>query len=106
MLMACCRRLEVECTFLHAVCRRYGYQKEHFSYLFDSIILSLFLYGIEIWGLVLQNKYLDRIDKFFKGAHRYGYVLKEYKMSELIEMRDRTLFNKILDSPDHVLIIA
>jgi hypothetical protein len=24
-------------------------------------------------------------------------------MSELIEMRDRTLFNKILDNPDHLL---
>ena len=103
MLMASCRRLEVECTFLEYVLEGiYGYQKEHLSYLFDSIILSLFLYGIEIWGSALQKKYLDRVDRFFKRAHRYGYVLNEYKMSELIEMRDRTLFNKILDNPDHV----
>ncbi len=51
--------------YILRVCRRYGYQKEHLSYLFDSIILSLFLYGIEIWGSALQKKYLDRIDKFF-----------------------------------------
>ena len=89
--------------YILRVCRRYGYRKKHLSYLFDSIISSLFLYGIEIWGSALQKKYLERIDKFFKRAYRYGYVLKEYKMSELIETRDRVLFNRILDNPEHIL---
>ncbi|CAB4017597.1 Hypothetical predicted protein [Paramuricea clavata] len=89
--------------YILRVCRRYGYRKEHLSYLFDSIILSLFLYGIEIWGSALQKKYLERIDKFLKRAYRYGYVLKEYKISELIETRDRILFNRILDNPEHIL---
>ena len=86
--------------YILRVCRRYGYRKEHLSYLFDSIILSLFLYGIEIWGSALQKKYLERIDKFFKRAYRYGNVLKEYKM---IETRDRILFNRILDNLEHIL---
>ena len=60
-----------------------------YSILFDTIILSLFLYGIEIWGSTLQKKYLNRIDKFFKRAHRFGYVLREYKVSELIETREK-----------------
>ena len=67
------------------------------------IILSLFFYGIEIWGSSLQKKYLNHIDKFFKRAHRFGYVLREYKMSELIETRDKTLFKQIIDNPDHIL---
>ena len=67
------------------------------------IILSLFLYGIEIWGSSLQKKYLNRIDNFFKRAHRFGYVLREYKMSELIETREKTLFKQIIDNPDHIL---
>ena len=29
------------------------------------IIMSLFLYGIEIWGAAYRGKYLDRIDRFF-----------------------------------------
>ena len=29
--------------------------------------------------------------------------MKEYKMSELIETRDRILFNRILDNPEHIL---
>ena len=31
--------------------------------LFDLLIMSLFLYGMEIWGAAYQGKYLDRIDK-------------------------------------------
>ena len=49
----------------------------------------------------LLKKYLKRIDKFFRRAYRYGYALKEYKMSELIEEQDKTLFNKIVNNPDH-----
>ena len=49
------------------------------------------------------NLPLNRIDKFFKRAHRFGYVLREYKMSELIETRDKTLFKEIIDNPDHIL---
>ena len=46
----CCWELQVDDLFSKAgsrmyvlrVCKRYGYQKEHSSYLFDTIILSLF----------------------------------------------------------------
>ena len=63
----CCWELQVDDLLSKAgsrmyilrVCRRYGYQKEHLSHLFDTIILSLFLYGIEIWGSSLQKKYLN-----------------------------------------------
>ena len=47
------------------------------SYLFDSIILSLFMSGIEIWNSSMQTKYLDRTDKFFKRA--YGFRKREIK---------------------------
>ena len=52
----CCWELQVDDLLSKAgsrmyilrVSKRYGYQKEHLNYLFDTIILSLFLYGIEI----------------------------------------------------------
>ena len=75
----------------------------HLSKLFETLIISLFCYGIEVWGSALLKKYLERIDKFFRLAHRYGYVSKEYKMSELIEEQDKTLFHKIMNDPDHAL---
>ena len=65
--------------------------------------MSLFYYCIEVWGSALENKYLDRIDKFFRLAYRYGYTTKSIKISEVIEERDRKLFSKIVSNPEHAL---
>ena len=65
--------------------------------------MSLFYYCIEVWGSALQKKYLDRIDKFFRRAYRYGYTTKSIKISEVIEERDRKLFSKIVSNPEHAL---
>ena len=56
-----------------------------------------------MWGSALQKKYLDRIDKFFRRAYRYGYTTKSIKISEVIEERDRKLFSKIVSNPEHAL---
>ena len=69
---ACCWDLQVDGLlskvgsqmYILKVCKRHGYQKEHLSYLFESITLLLFLCSIEVWGLALQKKYLEHIDKF------------------------------------------
>ena len=74
--------------YILRVCRSYGYTKENLKLLFEIIILSLFHYGIEVWGSALRNKYLQRIDKFLKRAYRFGYTLKEYKISQLVEEKD------------------
>ena len=90
--------------YILRVCRLYGYTKENLNLLFESLILSLFYYGIEAWGSALQNKYLQRIDKFFRRAYRFGYTLQEYKISHLVEERDKSLFAKIVNSDsDHIL---
>ena len=64
------------------VCTSYGYCKDHLNRLFGTLVLSLFHFGIEVWGSALLKKYLERIDKFFRRAYRYGCVSKEYKMIE------------------------
>ena len=87
--------------YILRVCRCYGYSADQLSKLFDSLIMSLFYYCIEVWGSALQNKYLDRIDKFFRRAYRYGYTTKSIKISEVIEKRDRKLFSKIVSNPEH-----
>ena len=47
--------------------------KDHFNDLFNhnSLVMSVFLYGIEIWGAAYQRKYLHRIDRFLKRAYRF-----------------------------------
>ena len=66
--------------------------------------MSLFLYGIEIWGAAYQGKYLDRIDKFFKRAFRFGYTNNLYAIAEVIRNRDCKLWNSITDTRSHPFI--
>ena len=47
------------------VCKFYGYSQVQLHKLFDSLILSLFVYGLEVWGSTCK-KYLDRFDNFCK----------------------------------------
>jgi len=51
--------------YILRVCKFYGYSQDQLNKLFDSLILSLFAYGLEVWGSA-SKKYLDRIDNFCK----------------------------------------
>ena len=59
-----------------------GYQ------LFNSFIVPIFLYGIEVWGDVYQSKSIYRIDKFFKRAFRFGYISECISFQDVIKKRD------------------
>ena len=85
------------------VCKIYGYPRDQLTKLFETLILSLFTYAIEVWGSALLKKYLKRIDQFLRRANRYGYTEKEYNMSSLIEERDRALFGKVIKNTEHCL---
>ena len=69
--------------------------------LFDLLIMSLFFYGIEIWGAAHQGKCLNRIDRFVKRAFRFGYTNHLYVMAEVITNGDCKLWNTITDTPSH-----
>ena len=89
--------------YIVRVCRLYSYTKENLNILFESLTILLFYHGIEVSGSAIQNKYLQRIDKFFRRAYKFGYTLKEYKISHLVEERDKLLFAKIVNDSDHIL---
>lgn len=98
LLSKACSRL-----YILRVCKYYGYSTDQLSKLFDSLIMSLFAYGVEVWGSALQGKYLQRIDNFCKRAYKYGYTEKTYKMAELIENKDMKLFKSITSNSSHSL---
>ena len=89
--------------YILRVYKYYGYTKDQLSKLFDSLIMSLFLYGLEVWGSAYQGKYLDRIDTFFRQAYRFGYTHKIILISDVIKYRDSDLFNSITSDTGHVL---
>ena len=81
--------------YILSVCKYFGYPKEQLTKLFDLLIMSLFLYGIEIWGAAYQGKYLDRINKFFKQAFRPPVC---NTVAEVIRNQDCKLWNTIMDN--------
>ena len=89
--------------YILRVRKSYGYASDQLTKLFETLILSLFTYAIEIWGSTLLKKFMERIDQFFRRARRYRYTTKEYDMSSLIEEKDRVLFRKITKVTEHVL---
>ena len=89
--------------YILRICKFYGYSQNEFTKLFDSLILSLFYYAIEVWGSALQAKYIDKFNKFLNRAFRYGYTQNKYSMAKMIEERDRLLFNKVMHNPEHCL---
>ena len=89
--------------YILRVCKYYGYPKDQLSKLFDSLIMSLFLYALEVWGSAYQGKYLDRIDTFFRRAYCFGYTNKITLISDVIKNRDSDLFNRITSDTGHVL---
>ena len=61
--------------YMIRVFKFYGYLQEELTALSNSLIMSLFLYAIEVWGSTFECNYLSGIDKFRKCGHKYGYLL-------------------------------
>ena len=59
--------------------------------LFQSLIISVFTYAIEVWGCCYYDKCLKRIDKLFARAFKSGYCLKKYSICDILTTRDSKL---------------
>ena len=89
--------------YILRVCKFYGFPMKDLEMLFNSLIVSLFFYAIEVWGGAFQSKYLSRIDKFFKRAVRYGYTTKVLTINNIINDRVMKLWKSITDNSNHCL---
>ena len=89
--------------YIIRVCRGYGYHKDQLHALFQALIMSVFLYGIEVWGAAYQRKHLDRIDTFLKRSFKFGYTSEQIYISDVIKKRDGQLFEKVCSDDKHIL---
>ena len=91
--------------YILRVCKYYGYTKDQLSALFKSLKMSLFQYGLEVWGSASQRTFLDLIDNFVRRFYRFGSTNKISLMSDVIKSRDchSDLFNRITSYKGHVL---
>ena len=77
------------------VCRYYKYSISSLDLLFQSLILSIFIYGIVVWGNAFYSKYLSRTDKFFAMAFVSGYCIEQYYITDILKRRDFKLWHRI-----------
>lgn len=89
--------------YILRVCKFYGFSQYDLTVLFDSLIMSLFLYAIEVWACAHESKYLSRIDKFLKRAARFGYTTRSISINDVIKDRDMKLWKSIIINPNHCL---
>ena len=90
--------------YIMRVCKYYGLSIQQLDLLFDSLIMSIFTFAIELWGCAYDGKYLNQIDKFIKRAHKNGYISKRTHIKEIRDKRDKKLWNKITSTEDNVLL--
>lgn len=88
------------------VCKYCGYSiDEPTAAMFDSLIMSIFLYGVEVWGSPYHSKYMHigRIDKFCRRAMKSGYTSKFTPFADTIRYRGMKLWEKISTDKKHCL---
>ena len=73
------------------VCKKYGYSLNSLHHLFHSLIISLFPYGISVWGVASYDKYLSKIDKFQKREVGFGFFKEAALILSLLEASDNKL---------------
>jgi hypothetical protein len=81
--------------YIMRVCKYYGLSIKKLDLLFGRLIMSIFIFAIELWGCAYDGKYLNQIDKFIKRAHKNGYISKRTHIKEIRDKRDKKLWNKI-----------
>ena len=74
------------------ICKYHGYSIENLDLLFQSLILSVFTYPIEVWLCSFYSKYLSRIDKLFARCYKLGYCLKQHSILNIRRNRDMRLW--------------
>ena len=60
------------------------------SILLNSLIMSLFIYGIELCGGT-YSKYINQIEKFISRAYRNGYIAEKFNFTEVISDRQKIM---------------
>ena len=71
-----------------------GTVKNQLHRLFESLIMSLFKYGIEVWAVGYKGKTLDRYDGFIKRVARFSYASDAMQMSVILDKKDMNYSGK------------
>ncbi len=93
------------------ICKYYGFSVKELDLLFHSLILSILVFGIEVWGCASYSKYLSQVDKLLKRAYNISYLIYDILCIRYVQVsivdklnnKDRDLWEKITTDPNHAL---
>ena len=88
-------------AFKTRVCKIYGMSREQLDLLFDSLLMSVLTYGVELRGCAYYNKYLSQI--IVGRARKYGYSSKSYSIKESMHSRDKKLWDEVTSDANNPL---
>ena len=73
------------CSRLYIIrtCKYFGFSSKELDLLFHRLILSILVFGIEVWGYASYSKNLSQIDKFLKRSYKYGYLAQELSIVDM-----------------------
>ncbi|CAB4017346.1 Hypothetical predicted protein [Paramuricea clavata] len=69
--------------YIIRICKYYGFSRKELDLLFHSLILSIIVFGIEVWGCASYSKYLSQVDKLLKRAYKYGYLMYQVSIVDI-----------------------
>ena len=78
--------------YIIRICKYYGYFIENLDLLFQSLILLVFTYTIEVLGCAFYSKYLSRIVKLFARCYKFSYCLEQYSILDTRRNKDVQLW--------------
>ena len=85
------------------VCKHYGLTTEQLDLLFNSLIVSLFTFAVEVRGGASCTKYVSQMDKFINRAYRNDYPSNRSDFKEIILNRDKKLWLRITNDHTNAL---
>ena len=96
--------------YIIRICKYYGFSRKELDLLFHSLILFILIFGIEVWGCasisvkyLKYTKYLSQVDKLLKRAYKYGSLMYQVSIVDILNNKDRDLWEKITKDPNHAL---
>ena len=72
--------------------KRLGYRADDFSLLYQSLVLSVLTYGLEVWGGAAKTV-LRKKDAVQKRAVRMGIIKEFVPIEEHVKVKDARLLN-------------
>ena len=81
-----------KCLHVVRTLRQEGYNQEELDYLFQSIVMAHFLYGLSVYGASSSD--LNNIHHFSGKCYKRGYISRKLNVRELLERSDCRIFRK------------